>query len=54
MADADFGYVGSSLGKIDLYQGKTCVERHIPFEEAEENLIELLKRAGVWKERSLL
>lgn len=24
MADADFGYVGGSPGKIDLYVGKVC------------------------------
>lgn len=31
MADADFGYVGSKPGKIDLYVGKECVERDIDF-----------------------
>jgi (E)-4-hydroxy-3-methylbut-2-enyl-diphosphate synthase len=48
MADADFGYVGSKAGKIDLYVGKTCVERHIDFAEAEERLIALIKAHGRW------
>ena len=32
MADADFGYVGSKPGKIDLYVGKQCVEKDIDSE----------------------
>ena len=38
MADADFGYVGSLPGKIDLYVGKERVEKNIPMEEAVEQL----------------
>ena len=30
MADADFGYVGSGPGKIDLYVGKNRVKSAIP------------------------
>lgn len=48
MADADFGYVGSKAGKIDLYVGKTCVERNIDFSEADERLIELIKSHDRW------
>lgn len=48
MADADFGYVGSKPGKIDLYVGKNCVERDIDFSVAVERLIELIKSHGKW------
>lgn len=50
MADADFGYVGSKPGKIDLYVGKECVERDIDFSEADDRLIELIKAHGRWIE----
>jgi len=48
MADADFGYVGSGPGKINLYVGKECVERNIPFHQADAKLIELIKAHGKW------
>lgn len=48
MADADFGYVGSRTDKIDLYVGKTCVERNIDFAVADERLIDLIKSHGKW------
>lgn len=50
MADADFGYVGSKPGMIDLYVGKSCVERDISFAEADDRLIELIKKHGRWAE----
>lgn len=50
MADADFGYVGSKPEMIDLYVGKECVERNIPFNQADERLIELIKAHGRWVE----
>lgn len=50
MADADFGYVGSKPGMIDLYVGKTCVEKDIPFAHADDRLVELLKAHGRWQE----
>lgn len=50
MADADFGYVGGSPGKINLYVGKECVEYHIPAEEADRRLIDLIKEHGKWIE----
>lgn len=50
MADADFGYVGGAPGKINLYVGKTCVQYHIPSEEADQRLIELIKEQGKWME----
>lgn len=50
MADADFGFVGSKTGMVDLYVKHTCVKAHIPMEKAEEELILLLKEHGVWKD----
>ncbi|MES2200521.1 MAG: (E)-4-hydroxy-3-methylbut-2-enyl-diphosphate synthase [Chlamydiota bacterium] len=51
MADADFGYVGSRPGKVDLYIGKACVEKNIDFAEADERLIALIKQQGKWVDR---
>lgn len=48
MADADFGYVGSKPGMIDLYVGKTCVEKDIGFSEADDRLIALIQQNGRW------
>ena len=50
MADADYGYVGASRGKVSLYKGKQCVEMNIPQEEAIGKLIALIKENGDWKE----
>ncbi len=50
MADADFGYVGSKPGKINLYRGKMCVERDIDFADADQKLIDLIKVNGKWTE----
>ncbi len=50
MADADYGYVGSGVGKVNLYKGQECIEKMIPAEEAVEKLIELIKRNGDWNE----
>ncbi len=48
MADADFGYVGGGPGKINLYVGKTCVEKSIPTDDADNRLIDLIKTHGKW------
>lgn len=50
MADADFGYVGSGRGRVDLYVGKERVEKNIPEVEAEDRLVALLDTHGAWKE----
>lgn len=50
MADADFGYVGSGVGKITLYKGKEVVKRNIDSEVAVDELIGILKENGVWIE----
>lgn len=51
MADADYGYVGSARGKVNLYKGQTCLEKAIPQEEAVDRLIQLIKENGDWKDR---
>ncbi|MCK4934287.1 MAG: (E)-4-hydroxy-3-methylbut-2-enyl-diphosphate synthase [Simkaniaceae bacterium] len=51
MADADFGYVGSKTGMVDLYVGKTRVEKNIDSDNALEKLIELIKSHGKWVEK---
>ncbi len=50
MADADFGYVGSGPGKINLYKGQNCVRKNIPEEEAVNYLIELIQEHGMWQD----
>ena len=50
MADADYGYVGAAPGKIDLYKGQECIRRGIPQEEAVNQLIDLIKSEGDWRE----
>lgn len=48
MADADYGYVGTGIGKITLYKEKEVVKRNIPEAEAVESLINLIKEHGDW------
>jgi (E)-4-hydroxy-3-methylbut-2-enyl-diphosphate synthase len=48
MADADFGYVGSGPGVVNLYVGKQCVERKVPEAEAPDRLVELIRSHGRW------
>lgn len=48
MADADYGYVGSSPEHITLYRGREIVERNIHQSEAIDHLIEIIKRDGRW------
>jgi (E)-4-hydroxy-3-methylbut-2-enyl-diphosphate synthase len=51
MADADYGYVGTGIGKITLYKGREVVERNISSEKAVDALIELIKKHGDWVEK---
>jgi (E)-4-hydroxy-3-methylbut-2-enyl-diphosphate synthase len=53
MADADYGYVGTGVGKITLYKGKEVVKRNIDSEQAVEALIDLIKENGDWVERAI-
>ena len=48
MADADFGYVGSGPGSVNLYVGKECVARHVPSAEADQRLVDLIRERGAW------
>jgi (E)-4-hydroxy-3-methylbut-2-enyl-diphosphate synthase len=50
MADADFGYVGGSPGRVNLYVGKEVVEKGVPESEADERLVDLIRRHGKWQE----
>lgn len=54
MADADFGYVGSGVGKITLYKGKEIVKRNVESEVAVDELINILKEHGAWVEPARL
>jgi (E)-4-hydroxy-3-methylbut-2-enyl-diphosphate synthase len=51
MADADYGYVGTGVGKITLYKGKEVVKRNIDSESAVNALIDLIKEHGDWVEK---
>ncbi len=48
MADADFGYVGSGVGKITLYKGKEIIKRNVDSNVAVDELINLIKDYGAW------
>jgi (E)-4-hydroxy-3-methylbut-2-enyl-diphosphate synthase len=50
MADADFGYVGSGVGKITLYKGKEVIKKNVDSEIAVAELINLLKENNAWVE----
>jgi len=53
MADADYGYVGTGPGKINLYKEKTVVKRNIPEGDAVQALIDLIKEHGDWVETTI-
>ena len=50
MADADYGYVGTGIGKITLYKVKEVVQRNIASAAAVDALIDLIKEHGDWIE----
>ena len=50
MADADYGYVGTGVGKISLYKGQDVIEKNIPAESAVDALIHLIDFHGDWIE----
>ena len=53
MADADFGYVGSGVGKVTLYKGKEVVKRAVSEEVAVSELIDLIKDSDAWVEPNI-
>ena len=48
MADADYGYVGTGVGKISLYKKHDVVRKDVPMEIADQALIDLIKENGDW------
>ena len=48
MADADFGYVGSGPGRVNLYVGKELVVRNVPDTNADDRLVELIRERDCW------
>lgn len=48
MADADYGYVGSGVGKITLYRGQNVVKRNVSSENAVNELVNIIKEDGNW------
>jgi (E)-4-hydroxy-3-methylbut-2-enyl-diphosphate synthase len=50
MADADYGYVGTGPGKINLYKEKEVIKRNVPEDNAVDELIELIRSNGDWIE----
>lgn len=50
MADADYGYVGAGPNRVTLYKGKEAIKKNIPQENALDELVNLIKENGDWKE----
>ena len=48
MADADYGYVGTGVGKVSLYKGQEVIKKNIPSESAVDALIQLIDFHGDW------
>lgn len=52
MSDADYGFVGAGKNNVNLYKGQKLVKRHIPYENAVEELEQLIRENGDWTDRS--
>ncbi len=50
MGDVDYGFVGAGPNKVNLYKGLKPVKRHIPFENAVEELEGVIRDNGDWKD----
>ena len=50
MADADFGYVGSGPGQVNLYVGQEVVARAVPETDAPDRLVDIIRDQGRWFE----
>ncbi|HYQ56134.1 MAG TPA: (E)-4-hydroxy-3-methylbut-2-enyl-diphosphate synthase, partial [Draconibacterium sp.] len=50
MGDVDYGFVGAGNNKVNLYKGLKPVKRHIPYENAVEELEQLIRENGDWKD----
>jgi len=51
MGDADFGYVGGKPGMVNLYYKKELMKRDVPAQKAVEELRNLIKEKGMWREK---
>jgi len=50
MADADYGYVGSGTGKVNLFKGSVLVYTNLNENIAVDTLISIIKEGGDWKD----
>lgn len=50
MADADFGYVGSAPGKVNLYRGQEVVRKNVDTEDSVDALVDLIREHGLWQD----
>jgi (E)-4-hydroxy-3-methylbut-2-enyl-diphosphate synthase len=50
MADADYGYVGIGKDKIALYRGQEVVKKSVQADAAVDELIQLIKDDGNWRD----
>ena len=50
MGDVDYGFVGTGSNKVSLYKKLQPVKRHIPFENAVEELEQIIRANGDWKD----
>ncbi len=50
MGDVDYGFVGSGVNKVNLYKGLKPIKRHISYEDAVEELEQLIRENGDWKD----
>ncbi|WP_372652817.1 (E)-4-hydroxy-3-methylbut-2-enyl-diphosphate synthase [Draconibacterium sp.] len=50
MGDVDYGFVGAGNNKVNLYKGLKPIKRHIPYENAVEELEQLIRENGDWKD----
>jgi len=48
MGDVDYGFVGAGNNKVNLYKGLKPVKRHISYENAVEELEQLIRENGDW------
>jgi len=50
MGDVDYGFVGAGNNKVNLYKGLKPVKRHISYENAVEELEQLIRENGDWRD----
>ncbi len=50
MGDSDYGFVGAGNNKVNLYKGLKPIKRHIPYEDAVEELEQLIRENGDWRD----